>query len=120
MNARSKRTERPKPACLRVRAGGSHGVPLARAAHDLLHHAVGAGRGGGSVSGSERTEPRSHRHQPHPDGRLLLPVLAGGHPGSGQPSVWTSAEERNHLVPALLLGVNQVGTRRFSVRVCWT
>lgn len=40
----------------------------------------------------------------------LSSQLVGGHPGPGQPSVRPAAEERDHLVPALLLGVNQVSS----------
>ncbi|KAG7492613.1 hypothetical protein MATL_G00016120 [Megalops atlanticus] len=77
----------------------------------MFHDVVGVGRLCRPIFRSKGTESRRCHHDVDTDRGLLLLILADSYSGPGEPSVWTSAEERNHLVSALLLGVN------FSSRV---
>ncbi|VTJ83751.1 Hypothetical predicted protein [Marmota monax] len=70
-----------------------------------LHHILGSHRPRRTLVRAEGTQPRSDHH--HADGHrcVLLPLLAHRHPGSAEPPVWAPAEERDHLVCALPVGV---------------
>ncbi|GCB67629.1 hypothetical protein scyTo_0005165 [Scyliorhinus torazame] len=52
-------------------------------------------------------QQRCNNNHDRDHGCLLLPVLAHRHPGSNEPSLWPSAQERNNLVSPLLLGIRE-------------
>lgn len=54
-----------------------------------------------------------------PLGLCLFTQLVGRHPGPGQPSVRPAAEERDDMVSALLLGVNEVSLPERLAQFVW-
>ncbi|XP_075010895.1 mitoferrin-2 isoform X2 [Calonectris borealis] len=90
--------------CLSVRSGHD-GAQLRAAARPLLRLLGPRGHRRPLVR-AQGAEPRGDHHDACHHRCVLLPLLAHRHPGPGQPPVRAAAEERDHLVRALPLGVS--------------